>query len=370
MKKIFVNATALTSGGGLITLRQFFFFFSTETNFIYYIFCSDFSLEKEYKKENVIYIYPKYKKTFNRLYWDFIGLNKWSKNNNILPDLIISLQNTTIRFDNAKIPQISYVMQAIPFINKNWNPFNKKERVLWFYKNIYPFFMSLHLGPKHYVVTQAKWLQQEFSEKFNFPINKISPIRPIIQINTCNEKIIFLEHTYNVFCPSSAFVYKNNKELLDALVYLKLNSKDISHIKIHITINEEDDLSLITAIRNNNLNNNFIFLGRISYKNMLKYYNSCQLVVFPSYLETFGLPLLEAASFGKPLLVANEKYSHEVVSNYKGAKLLNIHSPKRWGDAIWGEYQNPTKYDKYRADFEDSWNDFFMLIKDILKKEI
>jgi len=38
--------------------------------------------------------------------------------------------------------------------------------------------------------------------------------------------------------------------------------------------------------------------------------------LFPSYIETFGLPLIEAAAFGLPIGVANEAYAHEVLKGY------------------------------------------------------
>ena len=365
---IFVNATALTTGGGLITLNQFLDSIPCD-KYIYYIFCSDRTLENKYNQSNIIYIYPKYKIGLARIYWDVFGLKKWSLDNNIKPDLIISLQNTTIRFDNKTVPQISYIMQAIPFVDKIWNPFNKQERTLWFYKNIYPFFMSMYLGKKHYVVTQSKWIKNEFSKKFNFPLEKIHPIRPIINITKSKSKKVFSKNEFAIFCPSSAFIYKNNIEIVNALIYLKSMKEDISRFKVYITFTKDSDAELYKIIIQNNLENNFEFIGRITYDDMMAYYSGCDLVVFPSYLETFGLPLLEAASFGKQIIAANEGYSREVISDYPGAKLVDINSPEKWGKMILNISKNAVTYDRYKADFKESWADMFNLIKDILDEE-
>ena len=369
MNKIFVNATALVSGGGLVTLKQFLDSIPIEDNYIYYIFCSIKNLESEYKQDNIKFIFPKYKKGLARIYWDMIGLKRWAKTKNINPKLVISLQNTTILFDNS-VPQISYIMQAIPFVHKKWNLFNKSERILWFYKNIYPFFMSINLGENHFVVTQSRWIKYEFSKKFNFPLEKIFAIRPIINLSKSTDKHEFSKNTYNIFCPSSPFVYKNNIEIANALIYLKNNNYDISMFKVYITFEDQDDTLLNEIILKNNLKNNFIFVGRLEYKIMLKYYNGCDLVVFPSYLETFGLPLLEAASFGKPILATKEKYAIEVISNYNGAKLLNINSPEEWGKALLNESNERKIYNKYIANFHESWNNFFVLIKNIINGEV
>ncbi|WP_372998886.1 glycosyltransferase [Sulfurimonas sp.] len=363
---ILVNATALTSGGGLVTLEQFLDNIPLDDKYIFYIFCSDVTLKDKYFQNNIVYIYPKYRTGLSRIYWDMFGLQRWSQKNSIKPELVISLQNTTIRFKNDNIPQISYIMQAIPFVNKKWNFFDKKERTLWFYKNIYPLFMSINLGEKHYVVTQSKWIKSKFANKFNFPLEKIFPIRPIININKTSNKKVFDEEKFIVFCPSSAFVYKNNIEIVNALIYLKSKNQDISRFSIYITFEKDNDIELYKIIMKNNLESNFNFIGRISYDVILTYYNGCDLVVFPSYLETFGLPLLEAASFGKPILCTNEDYAIEVIGDYKGANMLKINSPQLWGENLLKEFKERNSFKNYKADFKESWDDFFQLIKYIL----
>jgi len=337
-----------------------------DEEYIYYIFCSVEYLPDIYKKKNINFIFPRYKTGLFRLYWDYLGLKKWSVSNNIIPSLIVSLQNTTIIFDK-ETPQISYIMQSIPFVDVSWNVFNKTERQLWFYKNIYPFFMGLNLSQDHYVVTQAKWIKEKFSKKFNFPMNRIYPIRPIVKIGSSNNKQKFNRDEYNIFCPSSPFIYKNNVEIANALGYLRSKNQDISNLRVFITFECKDDIELTEVINRHNLERNFVFTGRLTYEDMLKYYNGCDLVVFPSYLETFGLPLLEAAAFGKPLLCANEAYAMEVIDDYEGAKLLVINNPKLWGESILDNYKNKKQYNQYTAQFKESWNDFFKLIKDIIK---
>jgi glycosyltransferase involved in cell wall biosynthesis len=368
MKIIFVNATGLTFGGGLITLKYFLENIPNEKEYFYYIFSSIDSLKEEYQQNNIKFIFPKYKKGLGRIYWDMIGLKRWSNDHCIKPNLIISLQNTTILFDNT-IPQISYIMQSIPFVDKQWNIFKKEERTLWFYKNIYPFFMSLNLNKNSYVITQSKWIKSKFANKFNFPIDKIFPIRPIIKINSKVNKKILNSDSFNIFCPTSHFVYKNNIEIVNALVYLNNKGIDISNFRVFFTFNQKDDRELFNKILNNKLVENFIFLDRLKHINMMEYYKGSDLVVFPSYLETFGLPLLEAAAFGKSILSSNEPYAIEVIEKYEGAKLLNINSPELWGEHILKEYKEKRSYKNFTADFQESWEDFFILIKKLINKE-
>lgn len=54
-----------------------------------------------------------------------------------------------------------------------------------------------------------------------------------------------------------------------------------------------------------NLQGVLIFTGRISNEKLLAYYTMCDLFVFPSVYEPFGYVVMEAMSFGKPVIVSN-----------------------------------------------------------------
>ena len=49
----------------------------------------------------------------------------------------------------------------------------------------------------------------------------------------------------------------------------------------------------------------------------------CTALVFPSKLETWGLPITEAKLFDKPILVSDLPYAHETVGNYEKVSFFN-----------------------------------------------
>ncbi len=61
--------------------------------------------------------------------------------------------------------------------------------------------------------------------------------------------------------------------------------------------------------------NKLIFTGYVSDENLMFLYNICDLFIFPSWCEGFGLPPLEAMACGAPVLVANATSLPEVVGN-------------------------------------------------------
>lgn len=374
MKIVLVNATALVEGGGLTILKQLIDNINN-TNFRYYIFSSLLSLKEEYKnKENVIFIFPNAKGLINRVIWDNYGIMRWIKKNNINVDLFISLQNTGVNI-NKNIPQIVYIHQSIPFTDKSWNPFKKNERSLWFYKNIYSFFIGQHLKNTNKIIVQSEWLKDKFSKKYNYILNNIYVCKPNYNkylINNIKQNKNFInidKKNYNIFYPATPFLYKNHMEIVNALNHLKSQNKNMSNIKIFFTYFKEENMDIYSKILEYNLKDNFTFLGNLTFLEMVYMYRNTDLVIFPSYIETFGLPLIEASSFGIPILCADEEYSREVIGKYSGVKFIGINNPKLWADAIYLNYKEKKIYAEFEYKNENSWNSFFEIINETIKEK-
>ena len=109
-----------------------------------------------------------------------------------------------------------------------------------------------------------------------------------------------------------------------------------------------------------------ILEGALPYEKVLSFYKSCNLVVFPSYVETYALPLRETALFGLPLLVSDLPFSREVIGDYKGASFLNFKDFKQWGEAIIDIYQKRPKFESFNPQQANSGKQFFDLVDKLL----
>ncbi len=69
----------------------------------------------------------------------------------------------------------------------------------------------------------------------------------------------------------------------------------------------------------------YLELGRISDEDLLEAYHRCDLVVFASYYEGFGLPILEAQAIGRPVVTSGLSSMPEVAG--EGALLVNPADP-------------------------------------------
>lgn len=374
-KTVFVNATAATEGGALTILKQFLKGISkySNKNNLYYIFCSLEEL-KTYERENTKIINDiKGKKWLDRIKWDLWGLYNWGKKKDIRADLIISFQNTGINY-YGNVAQLIYLHQSIPFAEGiNWDFLNKNERFLWFRKNIYKKIIKYTIRKNSYIVVQTEWMKDAVIKQFNWNPKKISAIKPNIKSIPLEKvpEIDFNDNKFHIFYPANTAKYKNHELIINALKYIKDSKPEIyKNLIIHFTfdssLSNNINAVLINLIKDLQVDEHIKCEGKISYERVLSFYKSCDLMFFPSYIETFGLPLIEAANFGMPILAVDMNYAKEVIGDYEGVKFLNYEDSKLWAENTIDLYNKRIKYTPYNIKYNTSWKDFFVLIEQLI----
>lgn len=68
-------------------------------------------------------------------------------------------------------------------------------------------------------------------------------------------------------------------------------------------------------------------IGRIPYTEVLSRYNR-SVLVFPSYIESFGYPLAEARAMGTVILASDCPFSREVLEGYENAYFFDPFKPE------------------------------------------
>ena len=120
---------------------------------------------------------------------------------------------------------------------------------------------------------------------------------------------------------SDIYVQKNFTGLVQALGNLRENIPDIC-LKIGGSpVDDEYFTKLKKLIQDKGLENNIEFLGHVSPSELKKLYQRCCIFVFPSTVETFGNPLVEAMACGAPIASSNTAAMPEVLG--KAAAYFN-----------------------------------------------
>ncbi|MHC8509939.1 MAG: glycosyltransferase family 4 protein [Rhodospirillales bacterium] len=121
-----------------------------------------------------------------------------------------------------------------------------------------------------------------------------------------------------VLCVSDLYVQKNLEALLDAAAILKWRGIEVPIRIAGAPLDRKYADSLKMKAEQLGLTDRVTFMGRVTQDELIKLYRTCRLFVFPSVIETFGNPLLEAMACGAPVVSSNTAAMPEIA---RGAAL-------------------------------------------------
>ena len=302
--RIMVFDVPAEHGGALSILREYYEKAEKDTGneWIFVVSKPEFSEKENIKVERL----PWTKKSwFHRLYFDNFYSGKLVKKYN--PDKILSLQNTLVRGNG--VFQELYVHQSLPFTEKRFSL--KENKKLWVYQNVISKFIISSSKKADSIIVQTKWMKKALAEKGRINEEKIKTELPTAIIPEDAKYIKGNEIIF--FYPANGAVYKNHALIYKAVKLLK--DKGYENFKVVLTLdgtqNIDDEIRPL-----------FDFCGYLSKDKMDELYRKAALL-FPSYVETVGLPMLEARGYGCPVIASNCAFSKEVLENYENAYFFN-----------------------------------------------
>jgi glycosyltransferase involved in cell wall biosynthesis len=117
-----------------------------------------------------------------------------------------------------------------------------------------------------------------------------------------------------LFLPAALERHKNIGVLLEALAHVR-NPRLEAWIAGGSTTDPRYARALRRQSRKLGLDARVRFLGAVPYRDVLRYYRQARALVFPSLLETFGHPLLEAMLAGTPIAAADIPAFREIADD-------------------------------------------------------
>lgn len=257
--------------------------------------------------------------------------------------------------------QAVYCHNPAPFYKLNFREF-LLEKPLIFFQLFYRFFYRINIRRNRFVAVQQNWLREKFKKDFKaknvvvaYP--DISPEKKTVGIGKESgmPKFIF---------PSLPRVFKNFEVLLQAAEIL---STTITGFEVILTISGSENKYAAY------LKNKFQHVKQIKFtgvqprEKIFELYASCCCMVFPSKLETWGLPITEMKSFKKPIFVAKRPYAYETVGNYDKVCFFDSDDANQLSELMNALIENKIVYDKTdfkepAAPFTTNWSDLFSLM--------
>lgn len=359
---IAVNATALNKSGALTILIQFLKYASKDIENHYVCFVpTGLGLSSH---DNLELIEVPRMGWIKRFFWDayFFG-NELSK----LPGTLIkaiSLQNTSL---NVTCDQIIYLHQPLPFTDVKLLLFRKDQFKLYLYQNYYVYFINLFVNDNTKFVVQTNWMSESLHKKCNVKKSNIYVVKPEVALPGGVDVVGSASdgNVHKLIYPATPLFYKNHITILKALQILKLSDM-LGDTLFQVTFDYGFSPIFDKYVSDFDLVGNVEYLGVIPHEELLRKYSESTLVLFPSFIETFGLPLAEGAVFKKLVLCSDLAYSREVMNGYSGARFFKYDEPHDWAlgisTAILDVDGGSLNSELWSFGYETSWKDFFKLI--------
>ena len=305
--------------------------------------------------------YPKSKKYWiYRIYYEYFYFKKLSQQ--LHADVWFSLHDVTPNVHSKK--RFVYCHNPNAFYKPTWKDWKLEFKIGFFYL-FYKFLYQINIKKNSAVFVQQHWIKKEFESMFS--IDNVYVATPeyvaenkIVDVQLASDYIHF-------FYPSFPRTFKNFEVIGDAVKLLPESIK--SKIKIHLTLSEKDN-SYSKYITDNYPFEQLNYIGRISRAEVFGYLKKMDCLLFPSKIETWGLPITEAKGFDKPILLANLPYAKESIGNYDKVSFFDSTNPKELAQLITEFISKTIQYqgNKYTFDTKEQFDDWNSLFDFILKE--
>ena len=195
-------------------------------------------------------------------------------------------------------------------------------------------------------------------------VHVITPDKPNIDIEKIVSNSEFKDNRKLFIYPAVDACYKNHKIILEALKAINIEQLN----KIHVLFTVDKKSNVAKLVNKYKLENVCICIGMRQYKELLEIYKAADVFVYPSKIESYGLPLIEASAFGLPILASDLPYAREVLREYQNVKFVNPDDYKAWAKEISAEVYSTKKNISIEADIS-SWKKFMNIVEEMLQEK-
>jgi glycosyltransferase involved in cell wall biosynthesis len=245
----------------------------------------------------------------------------------------------------------------------------KNQPQVFFFTLFYKYLYKINIRKNDYVIVQQNWLRIAFSEMFKLKLNKIIVATPNITVPaqhnqlTCSTSIGMIK-----FCfPSFPRPFKNIELICEAVKILQ--ERNINNFKVYITIDGKENRYSAGIIHKYKGYEQIEFIGLITRSEVYELYNKSDCLIFPSTLETWGLPITEFKHFKKIILLADLPYAHETLGDYDNAAFFDPTNPHQLAQFMENVINNKFVKNRHNADpiedpYAPSWLELFNILLD------
>jgi len=198
------------------------------------------------------------------------------------------------------------------------------------------------------IIVQTEYMKEMFISHFPRYKHRLivipNPLNANFSIDQ-KDPISFEKRDNIIIYPSRYYPHKNHKFLIN-LVLKNIDFFRSNKIKLIITLkNGFQENELINEIEEKNIGDIIVNIGEVNEQILIKYYNTCKAIIFPSKSETFGNALIEGLFYSIPIIAPDLPYVRTVCNNaavyYENNNIIEcIKAINRiiFNEKIWKDY--------------------------------
>ncbi len=311
---------------------------------------------ERYKNIRIVEYRKSRQSWFYRLYYEYIHFRSLSRKLNVY--LWFSLHDITPNVIAEK--RAVYCHNPAPFYKVSAHE-KELDKGFALFTMLYKYLYAVNIKKNDFVVVQQNWIRKEFIRLFGLPFQHIIVAHPEIahkEIIVNGEPKKSIQFLY----PALPRVFKNFEVIVNAVSIL--NEEMEESFEVVFTIDGSEN-KYADYIKNLAVNLSQIKLKGLQTKeHMNRLYQESSCVLFPSKLETWGLPLTETKLYNKPLLAANLPYARETIGTYDKVSFFEPDDARQLAALMKQLAQNTIVFsgnteEKTESPFSNNWGETF-----------
>lgn len=323
--RIVISAVNLIEGGTLTVLRECLAsaaaVLPAEYEIVALVHRADLICEPRIRLISI----PSAKKSWlHRLYWEWFGFGRISRE--LKPALWLSLHDITPRLSPTR--QAVYCHNPSPFYRIGLREAVQEPKFLMF-NQLYALLYRAFIRRNYCVIVQQDWLRTEFIRRIGqIPVVVAYPSLQAVEcpvVQTSGSKFVFIY-------PALPRVFKNIETVCKAAQILV--ARGVGGFEVRLTLDGSENRYARWLFKKFGEMAQVRFIGRQTKNEMASQYRDASAVVFPSKLETWGLPITEGKAQRLPLLVADLPYARVTVGTYGLVSFFSAESSEALADLM------------------------------------
>lgn len=235
--------------------------------------------------------------------------------------LWLSLHDTTPRVEADR--RCVYCQTSFPFYRWSLRDFVFDYKIVLF--SLFTRY-AYRTGVKRnrYLIVQQHWLRRNIGRICGLPASRFvvaPPPRESARIAETPKR----EGVYTFLFASTADVHKNFELLCRASAMVE-RMLGAGCFKVVVTVDGRENRYSRWLLRRWGGLESMEFVGFLSKERLEEHYRRADCLVFPSKVETWGLPISEFMAYDKPMLLSDLPYAHETAG---GSSRTSFFDPRR-----------------------------------------